>query len=79
MRYSWFILLLLVLPVHAADRAMILNDQDQRDLVQMLDTATRAQGLSIAPTALRLYNKLQTSGVVTEQKPVESKETPDAK
>jgi hypothetical protein len=61
---------------NAADRALILTDQDQKDLVQALDAATKAQGLAVAPANVRLYQKLLAAPVVTEQshdKPAETK------
>ena len=72
------LLLALTGAADAADKALILNDQEQRDLVALLDAATKAQGLAMAPQALRLYYKLQAAGVVTEQK-TEPAEGKDAK
>ena len=62
------LVLLFTASAAGADKALILNDQDQKDLVQVLDAATRAQGLSIAATSLRLYQKLLAAPSITEQK-----------
>jgi len=54
---------------HAKDVALILNDQEQASLRQVLDIATRADGLQIAPLTVYLLRKLEAAGVVTNVKP----------
>lgn len=67
---KWLVLaaMLSVVPAYAADKALILTDKEQTELVQALDAATKAQGLVIAPATLRLYYKLQSAGSVIEKK-----------
>jgi hypothetical protein len=72
-------LLLLTGGAQAADKALILNEQEQRDLVTILDAATKAQGLAIAASTLRLLYKLQSAGVVQEPPKPESEGGHDTK
>ena len=56
---------------HAADKALILNDQEQAAYRAILDTAVRANGLNtVSRNAFILSDKLDAAGVVTEQKNV---------
>lgn len=71
-------LLLMIGSAQAADKAMILDDKDQQDLINALDAATRAQGLAIAPSTLKLLYKLQSAGTVTGQKEVKPDDKPPA-
>jgi hypothetical protein len=73
-----FVLLLLASPCYAADKALILSDKEQKDLISIMDAATRSQGLSIVPATANLLYKLQNAGTVTEQKEIEP-DKPDAK
>ena len=59
--------LVLIVPAQAiaADRALILSDDEQAAFRQVLDVATKAQGLQIAQTTLFLLNKLNSAPVVT--------------
>ena len=61
-------LLALATPAHAADKALILTEDEQAVLRHVLDTATKAEGLSIAQNTLYLLNKLNAAPVVTPHK-----------
>lgn len=63
-------LLFLSAPACAADKALMLNDQEQAALRHVLDVATKAQGIEIAPMTVYLLNKLNAAGVVTESKEI---------
>ena len=52
---------------HAADKALILSDDEQTALRRVLDVATKAEGLQIAQTTLFLLNKLNSAPVVTSE------------
>ena len=62
------LLLLLVLgtPAVAGEKALILNDQDRQEFLQVLDQATKMGGLAIAPVTVKLLNKLQSAPAVKE-------------
>lgn len=61
-------------PAYAADKALILSDQDQMALKQILDAAVRQSGLSvIAKNAIIFSERLDAAGVVTDQKVVPDK------
>lgn len=51
--------------VFAADRALILSDDEQAAFRRVLDVATKAQGLQVAQTTLYFLNKLNSAPVVT--------------
>lgn len=58
-------------PAHAADKALILNDQEQVAYRAILDAAIKANGLNtISRNAFVLSDKLDAAGVVTDQKNV---------
>jgi hypothetical protein len=61
-------MLVMSAPARSADKALILNDQEQAALRNVLDIATKAEGLKIAPATVYLMNKLDAAGVVTERK-----------
>jgi hypothetical protein len=61
-------LLVLTTQSFAADKALMLNDDEQTALRQILDVATRAQGLQIAPTALYFINKINAAPSVVPHK-----------
>ncbi len=64
-------LLMLTSPCYAADRALILNDQEQAALRVILDAAIKSQGLNgVSRNAFFLSDKLDAAGIVTESKPV---------
>lgn len=63
------LLLAAIVPAHAADKALILNDQEQSAYRAILDTAVRASGLSpLSRNAFILSDKLDAAGTVTERK-----------
>ena len=74
------IVLLTLLPstAMAAEKALVLTDQEQAALVEILDAATKQGGLSIAGKTTYFLNKLNTAPVVTSQTPVEPKAAPTA-
>lgn len=69
------LLLLAPAPVSAKDVALILNDQNRAALAQVLDLATKAYGLQVAPTTVQLKALLDAAPEVTQQTPA----TPDPK
>lgn len=70
--------LLLSVPAQAADKALILNDQEQAAYRAILDSAIKANGLSpISRNAFILSDKLDASGVVTEHKADPTPAKPD--
>lgn len=62
------ILFLLASPAAWADKAIVATDQEITALIQLIDEAVKAKGLSVAPNAVYWVNKLQAAPVVTEQK-----------
>lgn len=69
-------LLALTLPASAADYAVILNEEEKKALIALLDAAVRANGLSSAGNAAWLAQKINAAGVVTEQKQAPTEEPP---
>ena len=69
MRALILIGLLIASPAFAANKVLVLNDAEQQALVQALDQAIRAQGLSAAANNLHLYTKLQGAPVQVEDAP----------
>lgn len=67
-------LLAMLTAAQAKDVALVLDDNDQIILRQVLDRATKALGMEIAPATVRLLNKLNTAPVVTSR--TESEEKP---
>jgi len=63
------LLALISTPAGAVDHALILNDDEKKALVEILDIAVKSRGLEVAPNAVYLLNKLKAAPVVTEQKP----------
>lgn len=59
---------LFVTAASAKDVALILNEQQQQQLRGVLDLATKAYGLQVAPTTVELMNALAKAPVVTEHK-----------
>lgn len=55
-------------PANAADYMVVVNDQEKQALVEILDEATRAKGLAIAPNTVHFLNKIRSAPVVTERK-----------
>lgn len=62
------LILLLVSPVALADKAIVATNQEIAVLVQLIDEALKAKGLTVAHNAVYWVNKLQAAPVVTEQK-----------
>jgi hypothetical protein len=60
----------------AAERALVLTDQEQTALVEILDAATKQGGISIAGKTTYFLNKLNAAPTVTSQTPIEPKEKP---
>jgi hypothetical protein len=60
------ILLALTTPARAADKALILNDQEQQEFLQVLDDATKMRGIAIAPVTVKLLDKLRAAPVVKD-------------
>ena len=52
----------------AAEYALVLNDSERQALIALLDEATKAKGLAVAPNAVYLANKIQSAPVVTDKK-----------
>jgi hypothetical protein len=53
---------------HAKDYAVVLNDNEKQVLLNLLDIATKSQGLAVAQSALFLAQKINTAGEVVEHK-----------
>lgn len=66
----------LTVSANAADYAVVINDAEKKALLELLDAAVRSNGLNVAGAAFHLAQKINTAGVVTDQKeqPVEPKE-----
>ena len=62
------ILLLTLTPAFAADKALMLNEQEQAAFKQILDSATKAGGIQIAPTTVYFLNKLNVAPTVEPEK-----------
>lgn len=58
---------------HAKDVALILDEPAQRDLIQVLDTAAKAQGVAIATQVSHILEKLKVAPIITER----TEPTPD--
>lgn len=69
------LILLAPSPASAKDVALILNDQNRTALAQVLDLATKAYGLQVAPVTVQLKALLDAAPEVTQQTPA----TPDPK
>lgn len=80
MRMLAMVLALAASSAGAADRALILNDQEQAVLHGLFDRCVRAAGLACTNDALYFDNKLQAAPTIIEKKddpPKEpAKETP---
>jgi hypothetical protein len=62
--------LLFLVPVtaHAADKALLLNDNEQAIFRQILDAATKAGGIQAAPYTVYFLNKLDAAPAVVPHK-----------
>jgi hypothetical protein len=58
-------LLALVTPAYAADKALILNDQDQKSLIMILDAAAKGYGVQTAVQVARIMELLDKAPTVT--------------
>lgn len=72
----FFALMMLVTQAQAADKALVLDDNDQIILRQVLDRATKALGMEIAPSTVHLLNKLNAAPIVTGRKESPSEDIP---
>lgn len=54
----------------AADRAIVANEQEVNALIQLIDEALKAKGISVAQNAIYWLNKINTAPIVTDQKEV---------
>jgi hypothetical protein len=54
--------------VQAKDVMIILNDQEQTALRRVLDSATKSEGIQVAPITVYLLNKLNSAMEVVEHK-----------
>jgi hypothetical protein len=61
--------LLVSAPVLAADVTVTLNDEEQNVLRQLLDMATKAGGLQVAPAALHFARKLEAAQAAPKPAP----------
>lgn len=66
----------LLIPAHATDYAVMLNDVERAALIDLIDAAVRAKGLDVAPNALYLANKIKAAGTVIETVPPKQQEKP---
>lgn len=55
-------------PAYAAEYMIVLSDAEKTALVEILDEATKAKGLSIANNTVHFLNKIRSAPVVTERK-----------
>lgn len=64
------------LSAYAAEKALMLNEQEQAALLKVLDTATKSGGIEIAPSTVYLLNKLNTAPTVVEHKDPAKQDAP---
>ena len=57
---------------YAEDRALILDNASQKELVQILDAAAKAQGLALATPVSHIWEKLKVSPEIKEQPPAKT-------
>jgi hypothetical protein len=65
---SFLFLIALSTAAQAKDVMIILNDQEQAAYKRVLDSATKAEGVQIAPITVYLMNKLNQAMEVVERK-----------
>lgn len=63
----------------AKDFALILNDQQKANLATVLDMATKAYGLQVAPVTVDLKRLLDAAPEVTKQSPSDDAEKKEPK
>lgn len=68
LRLTFAALLLSMVSVRAADRAIVANEQEVNALIQLIDEAVKSKGLAVAQAAIYWVNKLQAAPVVTDRK-----------
>jgi hypothetical protein len=67
--YASVTFLALVAPASAKDISITLNDEEQKALVQILDTATKAGGLQVAQATVWFAKKLDDAAKAVPQPP----------
>ena len=60
----------------AADRVIILSEEETKVLLNMLDAAVKAQGLTIAANAAYMLDKINKASTLIEQKLVPEPDKP---
>lgn len=60
------LVMLIALPARAADVALILTEPEQREMVQVLDAAAKAEGIKMATPVSHLWEKLKVAPAVKE-------------
>lgn len=58
--------MLIAFPACAADVALILTEPEQREMVQVLDAAAKAEGIKMATPVSHLWEKLKMAPAVKE-------------
>jgi len=67
-----------VISAQAKDVMLVLTDQEQTALMQILDIATKAQGLQIANNTIHFMQQLQSApAVVSHTDPTSDKKSED--
>jgi len=74
----FLVLIALAVPAEGRDVMIVLNDQEQAALRRVLDSATKAEGIQIAPMTVYLMNKLNAAMEVVERKEDSKPATKDA-
>lgn len=69
-------LLLLSSSASAKDVILVLTEQEQAALRHVLDAATKAEGMQVAPATVYLLNKLNTAPEAVEHKDDAKKDAP---
>jgi len=61
---------LIVSQANAAERALILTDEELTGLRQLLDLAVKQSGMQVAPFAVYINNKINSASIVKEREGV---------
>lgn len=64
----FLVLIALSTAAEAKDVMLVLNDQEQAALRRVLDSATKSEGMQLAPITVYLLNKLNSAAEVVERK-----------
>lgn len=64
----FLVLMALSTAAQAKDLMIIFNDQEQAALRKVLDSATKSEGMNIAPITVYMLNKLNSAMEVVEHK-----------